>query len=156
MTTEETLQQQLTAAFPFLAQAIRIVRARRVFVDVEYSRFKEVLEYLIREQKFVNLCTMTGLDEGQSLGVIYHMATMDGINLNLHTQVSKENPLLHSVITYFPSAEAYERELKDLLGFNVQGLPEGNRYPLTDDWPDNEFPLRKDWKPKWAQSEEGK
>jgi len=156
MTNEETVQQQLTAAFPFLASAVRAVRARRIFADVEYPHFKEVLEYLIREQKFVNLCTMTGLDEGATLGVIYHLATMEGMTVNLHTHVPKENPLLQSVMAYFPSAEAYERELKDLLGFNVQGLPEGNRYPLTDDWPDNEFPLRKDWKPKWASPEEGK
>jgi len=35
----------------------------------------------------------------------------------------------------------------DLFGAKVEGLPEGPRYPLPDDWPKNQFPLRKDWKP---------
>ena len=46
----------------------------------------------------------------------------------------------------FPAAEIYERELIDLLGAKVAGLPEGKRYPLPDDWPAGEYPLRKDWK----------
>ena len=41
-----------------------------------------------------------------------------------------------------------ERELMDLLGAKVEGLPAGKRYPLSDDWPTDEYPLRKDWKKK--------
>jgi NADH-quinone oxidoreductase subunit C len=33
----------------------------------------------------------------------------------------------------------------DLFGFKVEGLAMGNRYPLTDDWPRDAFPLRKDY-----------
>ena len=33
----------------------------------------------------------------------------------------------------------------DLLGFQVQGLTEGSRYPLPDVWPAGQYPLRKDW-----------
>ena len=46
----------------------------------------------------------------------------------------------------FPAAHIYERELVDLLGAKVEGLPPGNRYPLPDDWPEVQYPLRKDWK----------
>jgi Ni,Fe-hydrogenase III component G len=34
----------------------------------------------------------------------------------------------------------------DLLGAQVEGLPAGRRYPLPEDWPQGEYPLRKDWK----------
>ena len=47
----------------------------------------------------------------------------------------------------YAGAQVYERELVDLFGAQVEGLPPGNRYPLTDDWPTDEHPLRKDWKP---------
>ena len=46
----------------------------------------------------------------------------------------------------FPGAELYERELVDMFGISVEGLPAGNRYPLPDDWPQGQHPLRKDWK----------
>jgi Ni,Fe-hydrogenase III component G len=40
----------------------------------------------------------------------------------------------------------------------VTGLPEGSRYPLPDNWPEGQYPLRKDWKPADAAPvpEEGK
>jgi membrane-bound hydrogenase subunit beta len=33
-----------------------------------------------------------------------------------------------------------------LLGAQVEGLPQSSRYPLPDNWPKGQFPLRKDWK----------
>jgi Ni,Fe-hydrogenase III component G len=70
------------------------------------------------------------------------------ILINLKTSAPKENPQIKSITQYFPSAEIYERELVDLFGAKVEGLAPGNRYPLTDDWPPGEYPLRKDWKAK--------
>jgi Ni,Fe-hydrogenase III component G len=42
----------------------------------------------------------------------------------------------------------------DLLGVRIEGLPAGKRYPLTDDWPANEFPLRKNWKSSGEKQKE--
>jgi len=79
--------------------------------------------------------------------VIYHLARPSGVVLNLMTALPKENPVLQSITARFPAAAAYERELVDLLGFQVLGLPEGPRYPLPDNWPAGQHPLLKDWKP---------
>ena len=95
--------------------------------------------------QFTILCAMTGLDLGATLGVIYHLARPSGVVLNLATALPKDKPVLQSVTARFPAAAAYERELVDLLGFQVQGLPEGPRYPLPDNWPAGQHPLRKDW-----------
>ena len=94
------------------------------------------------------LCGITGLDEGITLGFIYHIAREDGIMLNIKVSVDKNNPAIKTITGYFPGADIYERELMDLLGAKVDGLPAGNRYPLSDDWPVDEYPLRKDWKKK--------
>jgi len=106
-----------------------------------------VLEQVIAEMGFTILCTITGLDLGETLGVIYHMARENGVVLSLEIHVPKAQPLVQSITARFPAAEMYEREMEDLLGIQVQGLAEGRRYPLPDAWPANEFPLRKDWKP---------
>jgi NADH:ubiquinone oxidoreductase subunit C len=66
--------------------------------------------------------------------------------VNLKTSVIKSNPVINTVTSFFPGAEIYEREVSDLFGAVVDGLPKGNRYPLTDDWPKGEYPLRKEWK----------
>jgi Ni,Fe-hydrogenase III component G len=112
---------------------------------VPLANFPEIFDYAVKKLNFSILATITGLDEGATLGFIYHLARENGIVLNLHTNAPKDKPVIKTVTNYFPAADDYERELVDLLGAQVEGLPEGNRYPLPDDWPANQFPLRKDW-----------
>jgi Ni,Fe-hydrogenase III component G len=146
MTPEENIQLELYNRFPFLRDQVKIQRARRIWVTVGQDHFLEVFDYVVKEMKVTMLCAITGLDGGANLEFIYHLAQDTGITINLITTAPKEKPVIKTVIDYFPQAEAYERELVDLLGANVQGLPPGSRYPLTDDWPAGQYPLRKDWR----------
>jgi membrane-bound hydrogenase subunit beta len=145
MSEETAIQEELQSKFPYLAGQIRIARARRIFVDVTAINFAEVFDYVVKKMNFCVLCTITGLDLGPTLGVVYHVARDSGIVLNLMTNLHKLGPIIASVTPYFASAEIYEREMVDLLGVEVRGLPPGSRYPLPDDWPKEVYPLRKDW-----------
>jgi len=146
MSQEERIKESLINKFNYLSNSINIVRPRRMSIEVSLDNFMPVFAYLAKDVKFTHLCTITGLDEQERLGFIYHLAGDSGITVNLKTSVPKSNPLIKSVTGYFPGAEIYERELVDLFGAQVIGLPPGNRYPLTDDWPTDQHPLRKDWK----------
>jgi Ni,Fe-hydrogenase III component G len=145
---EENVKQQLVERFNYLGDKINIKRVRRIFADVPAGNFDEVFNYAIDKLGFVILLTITGLDEGSNLGFIYHLARENGIILSLHITAPKDKPVLKTISGRFPAADAYERELIDLLGAQVEGLPPGNRYPLPDDWPANQYPLRKDWSPE--------
>jgi len=129
MSQTETVKTELEARFPFLAGAIRVQRERRLWIEVAQDRFLEVFEHLVKGSQFSNLCTITGLDLGAELGFI------------------------RTVTHLFEGAAIYERELEDLLGAKVEGLPSGPRYPLPDDWPTDEHPLLKDWKAKGEAAE---
>ena len=147
MALEENIKQELEKNFSYLENKIRVQRVRRLSLDVDYADFSQVFEYVVNKLKFSHLITITGLDEQDRLGFIYHLAQDSGIVLNLKTTVSKDSPI-KTVTGFFSGAEIYERELVDLFGAKVEVLPKGDRYPLTDDWPHDEFPLRKDWKQK--------
>jgi Ni,Fe-hydrogenase III component G len=133
--------------FPALSGRAASPRARRVTVDVEPAEFREVFDFAVAELGFDRLCAITGLDEKTALAAIYALGRADGTLLSVRTRVPPEAPVLGTVTDRFPGAANYERELDDLLGFEVRGIPPGKRYPLPDDWPKDEKPLRKDWKP---------
>lgn len=147
MTQEEAIKEALVTRFTYLLDRIRIPRPRRLFVDIEINSFTEVLEYVVKELTFAHLVSITGLDELDKFSFIYHLAAENGIIINLKISVDHSQPAVRTITGYFPGAEIYERELVDLFGVRVDGLGEGNRYPLTDDWPKDQYPLRKDWKP---------
>ena len=144
MSEAEVIKQKLEQKFEYLKDAVKIQREKRLWVEVSYDKFLELFDYAIKELDFSFLSTITGLDEGADLGYIYHLAQGTGMMLNIKTKNPKDSPI-KTIASYFPCAIIYERELIDLLGTKVSGLPEGIRYPLPDDWPADQYPLRKDW-----------
>jgi Ni,Fe-hydrogenase III component G len=146
MTNEEKIVNELQQKFPYLEGKCKINRQRRVTIDIERNNLIEALNYFVNELKFDLLCTITGLDVGNDLQFIYHIANKGGIVLNVKTNAPKTDPVIKTVTGIYNGAIFYERELEDLLGAKVEGLPEGRHYPLPENWPKGEYPLRKDWK----------
>jgi NADH:ubiquinone oxidoreductase subunit C len=146
MSDTETVVQEVLAKFPALAGRVTVQRDR-VWIDVEQSAFAPLFEHLAKNLRFTNLLMITGLDVGPDLEFIYHLARNRGGIVNVKMRCPKGAP--HRTITgIFPGGGIYERELIDLLGAKIEGLPEGSRYPLPDNWPKDEHPLLKDWKPR--------
>jgi len=153
MTEEEKIKQELEEKFGCLKDKVVIKRERRIFADVPIEKFDEIFAFTVKQMHFDAISAITGMDSGDLFTVMYHLNKEGRIVLNLTISVNKNNPSIKSVIPYFASADIYEREITDLLGIQVEGLPAGNRYPLPDGWPTNEHPLRKDWKASQSKKE---
>jgi membrane-bound hydrogenase subunit beta len=141
-----SVQVTLEANFPFLAGKVASPRVRRIFVEVPTESFPVVLDFVCRELGFNRLCTITGMDDRGTFVALYSLSRPDGTVLNVKQRVPGDKPVITSITDRFPGGANYERELVDLLGFEVLNLPSGRRYPLPDDWPVDQKPLRKDWK----------
>ena len=142
---EQHIVDSLIKKFDFMGDKIKIKRARRISAEVALNNFRPVFDHLIKELSFNAMCMITGLDDGENFGVIYHITGTHGVVFDLKTSTPRNNPVLKTIGDAFPGAILYERELVDMFGIRVDGLPEGNRYPLFDDWPQGQYPLRKDW-----------
>lgn len=148
MGNAENIQNELIKKFPYLEGKVRIQRERRIYADVPLDKFREMFDYAVDKMGFIIMPAITGFDEGDYLGFMYHTAKENGIILNIKTTAPKSKPVIDTVTDRFPAADLYERELEDLLGAKVNGLKPGRRYPLPEDWPADQHPLRKDWKPE--------
>jgi len=147
MANEQAIAQELLEKFPYFEGKINISGDRRLWIEVETANFFEVFDYVVKKMDFPMLGLITGLDSGDNLEFIYHLSRFDGTMLNLKIFIPKANPVFKSVVVdYFPGAELYEREIVDCFGARFEGLPEGKRYPLPDDWPEGQYPMFEDWK----------
>ncbi|MDR1695972.1 MAG: NADH-quinone oxidoreductase subunit C [Endomicrobium sp.] len=145
MENNHPIVEKIRSAYPQVAESIKVQRENRIWMKIDYADFRKFLEFAASDLKTGIFCMLTGLDDKENFSFIYHMADLNGIMLNIETSVPKTNASIATVTDMFPAAELQERELTDLLGVAIEGLPEGQRYPLPDNWPDGEYPLRKDW-----------
>ena len=148
MEKEAKALSSLAERFPALDTAQAVTAVRRIYLSVPEDIFLEVLRFAAGELGFGHLCTITGLDAGEHYEFLYHIANGEGILMTLKRKAEKAEPtVIPSVLPIYHGATFYERELEGLLGVKVEGLPEGRQYPLPDNWPKGEYPLRKGWTP---------
>lgn len=118
-----------------------------LFVRVPKESFHDLALQLRndKESPFDFLVCMTGMDWGDTLGVMYHLrSSVTGENIVLRTETSnRENPELLSVSDIWATANLNEREVFDFFGIRFINHPDMRRLFLRNDWVG--FPLRKDY-----------
>jgi membrane-bound hydrogenase subunit beta len=118
---------------------------RRIFLGIAPADLVPAVTLLRDKYDCSYLATITGLDKGGTFEFLYHFAS-PVVNINLRTEIPKTDLHLASICGVIPGAVLYERELQEMFGIVVDGIPDGRRLNLPDDWPDGQYPLRKDWK----------
>ena len=123
---------------------VKIPRSGRVFLRIKSSLLIDTISYLKEQLGFVHLSTITGLDNGERLEILYHLSCSN-IELSLKTTRPYSAPTLPSLIDLIPGANLYEREVHDLLGVRFEGHPNLAPLILPDGWPSGVYPLRKNF-----------
>ena len=116
-------------------------------VTVEPAKYRELALRLKgdRDLSFDFMICMTGMDWGDSLGVISLLqSTAHEHKLFLKTfTTNRENPELPTVSDIWATANLNEREVYDFLGIRFINHPDMRRLFLRNDWVG--YPLRKDY-----------
>ena len=114
-------------------------------IQVDAGTHKDAIKAMIDADKKAALTAITGLDLGANIGVLYHVRLSDGF-VTVRVEVPKENPKIATITDLMPGAAFHEREVTDLLGVTIEGHPSPGRLLLSENWPENVYPLRKDVK----------
>lgn len=124
------------------------VRSNRIKVKTVPEKVREAL---FRAQALLacdHLVQISALDNGQSFELIYHLTGPHRTVLAIAIELPREKPEMPTTSDILPPAGIYERQIYDLFGIVFTGHPNLKRIILSEDWPKDEFPMRKDWKPK--------
>jgi len=120
-------------------------RKRRLFIAVPLDKYRKTIDRLVNTLEIKHLSTMTGIDTGRNIEVLNHLFGR-GVEVTVRVSIPRENPKLSTITDIMPGATMYEREVHDLLGVEFEGHPNLTRLVLPDDWPEDAYPLRKDFK----------
>lgn len=90
----------------------------------------------------LHLSTITGLDTGSATELIYHFVVEKTL-VSVRLTLDLERPEVDTVRDILPVADAYERELHDVLGVRFSGRDSTPPLVLPDNWPEGYYPLRK-------------
>ncbi|NLW57009.1 MAG: NADH-quinone oxidoreductase subunit C [Firmicutes bacterium] len=154
MQAEQKIVAQLVKKFAFLQERIFVQRQKRIFtLPLVKEEFEQVLPYLHAELGFAKASLVVGTDDGDDLGFIYILSNREGIILALKEKTPKSDPRIKTVTDLFPALALHERELVNLFGAVVEGLPGDSSFPLPDGWPEGSYPMRKDWNPQYFDQE---
>lgn len=143
----KTIQPYLDEIFQELKVSLEIVHDQQY----EFTVKKEDLPHICQRLKRGGgrLLTMIGTDErdlDKNFGLYYVFAFDEyGAVVTVHAMVEEEDPTYPSVTAILPSCDWYEREVHDLFGLKPIGHPDLRSLILHGDWPEGNYPLRKDY-----------
>lgn len=108
-----------------------------------------IAEYLVREHR-ATFVAIVGTDErefGRHYGLFQIFNLGQAGYLTLESRLKDAHVGFASITLVVPAANWAEREVQDLFGFIPIGHPDPRRLILPEGWPENHYPLRKDFDP---------
>jgi Ni,Fe-hydrogenase III component G len=119
---------------------------RRTYITVDADRLPDVAEYMYKDvgSRF-QIASGTHLVD--CFEILYHFAIdRDARVITLRVKLDLENPSIETCAIRVPATEWIEREMHELLGIEFRNHPDMRHLLLSDDWPEDNHPLRRDWK----------
>lgn len=158
--TVNDLKSKLEKAFDEDIYTYHIYNANELYAEVNPSSAFDICAYCNAELCYP-LVSMFANDEKSLNGkyaVYYVFADREySLLLIIKASVEESKMEIRSITGRIPAAALYEREIHDLFGIVPVGHPDAKRLMLHGNWPQGEYPLRKEYeakrKPEFAHNE---
>ncbi len=124
-----------------------LLKANRIRVSTTPAKVKEAVRRALTDLACDHVVQIAAVDNGKTLELIYNLTGPHRTIVSIAIELPRDKPEAPTSSDLLPPAGIYERQIHDLLGIVFVGHPDLKRIILNEDWPANEFPMRKDWKP---------
>ncbi|MDK6028578.1 NADH-quinone oxidoreductase subunit C [Ignisphaera sp. 4213-co] len=125
---------------------IETVSDNTVIVEITKDNLKEFAKWLYENNAFLKTCA--GVDEREinSRFTLYHIFGLDEMGVDVVVKVSgSDKDYTPTISDIVPPAEWCELEARDMVGIRISGHEDKPKFILPQDWPENVYPLRKDF-----------
>jgi membrane-bound hydrogenase subunit beta len=143
--TDNEISQKVSEGLKTKVAEITNPAPRRLFLKVDKIHLVETMKFIREQLDFAHVATISGVDKGDVFEILYHMRNPFAC-LTVRTTTPRHDPKVPTITAVIPGAILYERELQDMFGLIIEGIPDSRPLLLSDNWPAGVYPLRKDWK----------
>ena len=123
------------------------VRSNRIRIKSTTEKIRDAIKTTQELLGCDRLITISAADNSRTLELIYHLTGPHRMVISCAIELPRDTPVCLTTSDILIPAGIYERQIHDLFGIVFKGNPNLKKIILNEDWPENEYPLRKDWKP---------
>ena len=138
----------IAAALGVADRAVRTLHAGEVVMDAAAAMLPVLADRVVSGLGG-RLVSLFATDERASTNrfLLHHVWSLPrrGTFLRIAAPIDPAEPSYPSIAAKHPAANWFEREVMDFFGLTPAGHPNPARVALHDDWPDEAWPLRKDF-----------
>ncbi|MDP2974269.1 MAG: NADH-quinone oxidoreductase subunit C [Candidatus Diapherotrites archaeon] len=121
----------------------------RIWASIEHDSFKEAVKYLCTIHPMPHFVVISGYQIGDLIELIYHFSLNYAVrhgefSFSIKTTLPKANAVLPTITDLIPGALVSEREVQEMLGVKISGIPDSRGLFLHKDFPKGVFPWRRD------------
>jgi Ni,Fe-hydrogenase III component G len=121
---------------------------RRIYITIDKDSLAECARIIFKDMD-ARYIVASGVHNEDSFEVLYHFGfDKQGIVVSLRVYLDKDNPEIESLVWLIPGIEYIERETWELLGIKFLNNPNLKHFLLAEDWPEGNYPVRKNIKGK--------
>jgi membrane-bound hydrogenase subunit beta len=120
-----------------------------IWMRVHRKAFKNAIQYLFQFDEQPHFVVASGYDINDSIDLVYHFSIYYGlphreISINFKISLPKSDPSIETITDLFPGALISEQEKQEMLGVRIIGIPQDKRVFISDDFPRDVYPWRRD------------
>lgn len=120
-----------------------------IWIRADRSIIRDLVKHLIKLEKYPHFAVSSGYDMGEKIEIVYHFSIYYGlkgkeININITVELPKSDPTIDTITDFIPGALISEQEKQEMLGIKVINIPKDTRVFISEDYPKDTYPWRKD------------
>ncbi len=118
---------------------------KRYYISIDRDDLLDIVDYIFNDLEFRYMIE-TGVDTPMGIEILYHFAfDKKEVVVTLKTLLDRKKPEVETISSIVPGAKWIEREIMDILGVKFINHPNPEKFILSDDWNEKEYPLRRDY-----------